>query len=105
MSSRILLTTFLVLFFRKMTDIFVKEQKRLILEAPTARREVDQAVVKLYFSGLETRLLKKRKVSQSKSIPTVSEPQPSTVLPLKGFRPSSPKKMKTLMSDKVCRAD
>lgn len=88
-----------------MTDISVKEQKRLMLEARTTRIASDQTAVKPDLSDLETWLLKKIKVSSSKVIPTVSKPQPSIVSPSKGFRPSSPNNMKTLMSVEVCRAD
>lgn len=64
-----------------------------------------QNAAKWDLSGLETRLLKKRKLVPNKEIPNVSESQPLTLSPLKSFHPSSPKKMKTLMSNEVCRSD
>lgn len=76
-----------------------------MLEAQETRRVVGQPSVKSDLSGLETRLLKKRKVPLNKVIPIVKEPQPSTFSPSKGFRLSSPKKMKTLMSGEVYIAD
>lgn len=76
-----------------------------MLEARVARRVIGQPVVKSDLSGLETRMLNKRKITPNKAIPTVSKPQTSTFSPSKGLRPSSPKKMRTLMSSEVCIAD
>lgn len=103
--SCISLTSFLTFPSGKMTDIFVKEHKKLILEAHSVRRVAGQNAAKSDLPGLKTWLLKKRKVVPNKEIPNVSESQPPILSPLKNFRLGSPKKMKTLMSDEVCRAD
>lgn len=68
------------------------------MEVLKARKVVDQNYTILDLSGLESRLLKKRKIVPNKAIPNVSESQPSTLSPLKRFHQSSPKKMKTLIS-------
>lgn len=88
-----------------MTDISVKEQKKLMLEARAIRRVTGQNAAKSDLPGLETRLLKKRKAASNKATPNVSGPQPSTLSLSKSFRMSSPKKMKTLISDEVCKVD
>lgn len=88
-----------------MTDLSMKEQKRLMLEARATRGGVDQSVSKSDLSNLETCTLNKRKVAPSKTTPSISDPQVSTIPPLVDSRPNSPKKMKTLMGDEICKAD
>lgn len=92
-------------FVEKMTDLSVKEQKRLMLEAQAEKRGDGQSVAKLDLSDLITWILKKRNVTTSKIAPFISEPQVSTLPPPKDSRPDPPKKMKTLMSDEVRRND
>lgn len=77
----------------------------MMLEAREARRGVGQSAAKSDLSDLETRKLKKIKVAPSKTSPSVSYPQVSTIPPLENSRPNSLKKMKTLISDEVCLAD
>ena len=85
-----------------MIDLSVKEQKRQMLEAQAARRG---ATSKSDLFGLETRSLKKRKVALNKTSPSISEPQVSTLSPLVDSLLNSPKQMKTLMSNEICRAN
>ena len=47
--------SFPILFVEKMTDLSMKEQKRLMLEARATRRGVGQSTAKSDLSGLETR--------------------------------------------------
>lgn len=75
------------------------------MEARATRRGADKSASKSDLSDLETRILKKRKVAPSKIALSVYEPQVSTIPPPVGYLPNSPKKMKTLMSDEICRAD
>lgn len=73
-----------------------------MLEARVTRRVTGQLAVKSDLSGLKSRILKKRKVAPNKSVPSIDV---STIPPLEDSCPSSPKKMKNLTSDEVCRFD
>lgn len=85
-----------------MTELFVKERKRLMLEARAGTRG---ATSKSDLFGLETWSLKKRNVALNKTSPRISEPQVSTLSPLVDSLPNSPKQMKTLISNEICRAN
>lgn len=76
-----------------------------MLETRATRRVAGQNTAKSDMSNLETRLLKKRKASLRKIISNILEPQPLTLSLPKSLHPSSPKRMRTSMSDEVCRAD
>lgn len=77
----------------------------MMLEARVTRRVTSQLAAKSDLSDLKTRILKKRKVAPNKSVSSISKPHVSTIPPPEDSCPSSPKKMKNLTSDEVCRSD
>ena len=90
----------------KMIDLSVAEHKRLIMEARASRRTTGgTSMIKSYIFMLETRASKKRKGVGSKDTSSVLEPHISVSAIHEEVQQSTPKRMKTLMSDEVCRDD
>lgn len=86
-----------------MRNIKLSKQKKMMAKVRVRRK--DQSTSKSYFTDIQTWALKRKKLDISKVASVTSDPQPTSIPTLEEPKPTSPKKMKTLMSKDVSQAD
>lgn len=82
-----------------MTRLKLSEHKKLMVEA--RGRRGDQSTYKSDLIGIHTRALKQKKLDIAKVDSVTSNLQPTSIPTFEESKTTSPKKMKTLMSEDI----